>query len=171
MSPEITLGTAVRDKVTGYEGFVTEQLEHFSGCTTYRVEPDAGETNRMNHEDLEENRLTYDHAGKEDIMPDDAMETSVDVEVGNLARDTLSGFTGIVQIIQYRGFGAARAFLQARSEMDTDEEQDYMAVDLVQLEVLAEGMADSVEELDDLDPEDAGPVENASNLMETLPSQ
>lgn len=43
MTTSITLGSKVRDVVSGFEGIVTARYEFLYGCTRYNVQPRVGD--------------------------------------------------------------------------------------------------------------------------------
>lgn len=160
MEDNFELGQTVRDKVTGFEGAIVADADHYAGCRTFRVETES-DSGGTTSERFDEDRIE-DSARRSNI---DVPETSDDVlgniELGNRVRDTATGFEGIAITLVDRAFGVPWVLIQKQ----TDEESpgsgfpDSKLIDATQLEVVDDGVADVRDEMiAELEDDDTGAV-------------
>lgn len=91
----IPFNAFVRDKVTGFEGFVICRVEHQHGCVRYSVQPTVKEDGK-----LPESR-TIDGPNLEILSPPDPdlrqpIERPNTFKLGVKAKDRLSGLEGVI---------------------------------------------------------------------------
>lgn len=73
----ISLGSKVRDRVTGFEGIATTRSSHISGCDTYWVTPGLTKEGKPgDSQAFDVNRL--------DVLKTGAIELHVDTEVSGV---------------------------------------------------------------------------------------
>jgi len=113
---DIKLGFRVRDRISGYEGIVTDIGTHITGCTRYGVMPD-------NHEDTTDRGSTeFFYGAQLEILSTetefvDAGEQAIQstsFELGNMVRDDITGFKGIATSITYNLYNCPRVAISLR---------------------------------------------------------
>jgi len=118
---DIGLGYRVRDKISGYEGIVTDIGTHITGCTRFGVMPD-------NHEDPTQRGSTeFFYGAQLEILSEnnDFAEdgedsvTDVDFELGDLVKDDVTGFEGIASTITFNLYNCPRVAIQPTLEKGT----------------------------------------------------
>ncbi len=90
----IAFGSLVRDKITGFEGFVTDRVEHMHGCVRYGVQPPLKDGQLPDAKFFDGPDLSIVAPPKNDLPP--AIKTTNALKLGVKVKDYLTGFTGIV---------------------------------------------------------------------------
>jgi len=160
MEDNFELGQTVRDKVTGFEGTIVADADHYAGCRTFNVQTEADDGTVVK-ERFDEDRLKDITRQANVAVPETDDDVLGDIELGNRVRDTATGFEGIAITLVDRAFGVPWVLIQKQ----TDEESpgsgfpDSKFIDATQLEVVDDGVADVRDDMiDDLEDEDTGAV-------------
>jgi len=99
---EIEHGYKVKDKVSGFVGIVTLIGEHISGCTRIGAYPVGEErTDRRGEQEFffEEQLEVLE---KHTEFTDFEVRTDTEFELGEVVEDEISGFEGVVSVINYK---------------------------------------------------------------------
>lgn len=152
------LGDEAQHQYTQTHGLVTGVAEHLTGCERVSVLPkhvDYGEhaEEEWYHVDELVFKQNDDFAHLDPVV-------DVDFDLGNTARDTVTGVEGIVAIIAYNLFNCPRAAVLP--ELSSDEQSygtDVEWFDAPRLEVVDEGVTEDFDELlEDADVSETGPI-------------
>ena len=102
---DILFNSLVRDKITGFEGFVILRVEHMNGCLRYGIQPKVDkEGKRPDFVVIDGPNLTIVDPPTDGL--EKTSETPNTFELGVKARDRLTGLTGIVTLrIKHRYSG------------------------------------------------------------------
>ena len=87
------LGKKAKDKITGFEGIITERIEHLYGCNTYGLTPQfLKDGKKLDNVWFDEGKLSLTGEGI------GSKESSSDFiyELGREAKDVITGFNGII---------------------------------------------------------------------------
>lgn len=153
---DIELGSVAKHRYTRTEGLVTAVSEHLTGCTRVGLRPSSHDNDHNDEEFYAIDAL--EHASYSDI--DHSVETDLDIELGNVVEDQVTGVEGIVVTVMHCLFNCPRVGVYP--SVDGDEQSyatDSEWFDAPRLEVVDEGING---EFDDLaasdDPSESGPV-------------
>lgn len=116
----ISLGDYVRDGISGFEGYVTIIGEHLTGCTRIQLSGGKFEDNgRTGEKDFYyPDQLTV-LDGQFGVSHDPI--TSTDFHLGQSVRDEISGFEGVVVVINYDLFNCPQCLVQPIDHTNTTE--------------------------------------------------
>jgi hypothetical protein len=90
----IPFGSLVKDKVTGFEGFIVCRIEHMNNCVRYGVQPGVDEEDQLPEcKFIEGPNLKVVSPPREDLPL--AIKTPDTFKLGAKVKDRLTGFTGI----------------------------------------------------------------------------
>jgi len=90
----IPFGSKVRDKITGFTGFVVVRIEHMNNCVRYGVQPPLNKEKQLPEEKIFDGpNLEVTAPPKSDLSQ--AIENPNAFELGVKVKDLLTGFTGI----------------------------------------------------------------------------
>lgn len=123
---DIQHGYRVEDTISGFEGIVTLIGDHISGCTRFGVHP-VDDSKRGSQEFFFEEQLEV--VDQETDFVDFDVETDVHFELGDVVYDEVTGFRGVVTVINYKLWNSPKVHIQSSSETATTEEQDSMWLD------------------------------------------
>jgi len=91
----IPFGSLVRDRVTGFKGFVVARIEHMNDCIRYEVQPSVDKAGQLPESKcLEGPNLEIAALPKHKLPP--AFQTPDVFNLGIKARDVVTGFTGVL---------------------------------------------------------------------------
>lgn len=139
----ITLGSIVRDPVTGLEGTVTCRCELLSGTTQYAVQPKAKDGMAENSVFVDENLLEVIDPGVSGKHT--PADPTVTVEVGNEVEDKITGIKGVAIDKTTYINGCVYFGVLSKAEEGKVEAPKPLHVDHKRLKVLGKGMAREVE--------------------------
>lgn len=91
---DILLGSTVRDKITGFQGFAVTCLEYMNNCLRFEVQPPIKDGELPEAKVFDGPDLEIVSPPKDDLPP--AVKTPNEFQLGVKAQDVLTGFTGIV---------------------------------------------------------------------------
>ena len=166
---EIGLGMIVADRVSGFEGVVTLIGEHITGCTRYGVYPtDVSVTDRGKHEFFAESQLEIvDDNSK---FADEAAEaiTETEFELGQVAKDEVTEFEGVISVINYKLWNCPSINLQSKQEADESQWYDDTRLEMVSEEAVFE--FDKRVEPEEQSEHNTGPVGDHGGRQLSAPS-
>ncbi|WP_153952936.1 hypothetical protein [Halosegnis longus] len=149
------LGRYAQDTVTGFHGVITAVSEQYPGCTIINVERELDRPD-MSTESMFKNRFRFD-LGEQKIPPatDNLLEEK-NITLGTRVRHTVSGFEGVVTIIQHDLESVTHVSVMLSPEDDDAAPPETKSVDLHLLERVDDGMEAEFEDLVDSDDDDGG---------------
>lgn len=163
---KIQLGQKVQDRISKFTGIVTKAGTHITGCERFGVRPVGEEVT--------------DHRGEEEFFHPQQLnileeETDFSEEgrvgyvdhgftIGERVRDDISGFEGVICVINYRLWNCP-SFLVYATASTTDEEPETCWCDSSQVSSV-EGR--DVTHVNDSPNEN--PPENTGSMMDSAPS-
>ena len=105
----VKLGKYAQDKVTGFKGTITAYCKHLYGCDTYLLQPDLDKDGKMAKSHwLDEGRI--------EILGEKIQHEKTDLgykfELGQKARDKITGFEGIITACCVEMFGCDTYIVQ-----------------------------------------------------------
>jgi heat shock protein HspQ len=117
---DIQLGQKVQDKISGFTGIVTKAGNHLTGCERYGVYP-AGEevSDRRGDEEFffsDQLEVVEDDTEFRDDGEDGYV--SHEYELGQRVEDRVTGFEGVVTVINYRLWNCPSIHIQSTSDAD-----------------------------------------------------
>lgn len=143
----IKLGSKVQDQITGFKGIAIQRLDQLNGNTQIAIQPES-EDGRTYPEAMFIDHHTIvaigDGVSKKQIDPPE-----VNIKLGQKVRDKASGFTGIaIQKATYiNGCVSFAVIPPVRKESLLDNVPDACYIDHTRLEVVSNGIAESVPEI------------------------
>jgi len=102
------LGKLGRDKVTGFEGIIFGKVIHLFGCTRYELKPKVREGKLKKTESFDEHSVEVIGEGitVEESKREKLGGKSLDIPLGKLGRDKVTGFEGIIAAKGIHLFGS-----------------------------------------------------------------
>lgn len=161
----IKLGQLVEDEISGFLGIVTTAGDHLTGCERFGVQA-VGDTgsSRMDEEFFYEDQLTV--VEEETDFTDDSEKFYLDhdFELGNRVRDEVTGFEGVVSVINYKLWNVPSVCIKS-TESRSDEKPENFWVDLNRITEVSgyDCTGEFGEEYQDSPVEETGPVSDSRN--------
>ena len=102
---EISFGSLVQDKVSGFKGFVVFRVEHIHKCVRYGVQPEIDKEGKLPEiKNIDGLDLEIIAPPKADLSP--AVKTPNTFKLGVKVKDLLTGLTGVAVLrVKYRHAG------------------------------------------------------------------
>ena len=131
----IQFGSTVRDKITGFTGFVVVRIEHMNNCVRYGIQPPLNKEGQLPEDKV------FDGPDLEIIAPPKsefslATENPNAFELGVKVKDILTGFTGIAVLRIKNKHSGDRYGIQPPMnkkgeipELRTFDEEDLVQID------------------------------------------
>ena len=166
MVDEVSLGQTVKDEVTGIEGTVTGVSDHLSDCQTAQIEYEQAGSRQSMH--LPITRLVITEIDDNGLVDDDGTASLDRLELGQLVRDRITGFTGIITMTGRHIDEATKVYVRPA---EVDEDGDYpsgQTLHATEVEVIDEdGVQAEAEEMVEAMPESAaGPVAELESVTD-----
>jgi len=119
---EIEHGYRVQDSISGFTGIVTVIGEHISGCTRIGVYPvgDGQTAQRGEQEFFFEEQLEVLDEDTEYTQYD--VQTDTEFELGDVVVDELTGYSGIISVINYKLWCCPCALVYSTSDGEVESE-------------------------------------------------
>ena len=126
MAVKFNLGVRLKDKITGISGVAVGYYFHLNGCQYIEIEPDAKEGARVETVYLPEERFVLSAKLADDLNADIDNITDIKVpdittchvKLGDLCKDTLSGYTGHAILIQIPLYGVGRVAIEPKLDKE-----------------------------------------------------
>lgn len=139
---EFELGEQVRDRISGFEGVVAAISHHLTGCTRIGVDP-MGKDNTTRRGDTEFFFEAQLETMGDSFTVSDEPVRSVDFEMGETVRDTVTNVEGVVSTVTFNLMNCPRVAIQPVD--DATEALDREWVDAPRIEVVGEGVSATFE--------------------------
>jgi hypothetical protein len=149
---EFPLGAVVEDVQTGLSGVVIAISEHITRCERYGVQPDSGTGSKRPSEQFyysDELKMLKDPEDGPFAEQAENATTDVEIELGQVAQDDISGARGYVTTITYQLLNCPRVAIRPATT-DPTETKDRQFFDTPRMRVVNDGVAD---EYDGLTPQ------------------
>jgi len=145
LNEDIQLGYKVRDRISGFEGIVTDIALHISGCTRFGVYP-IDNSDRGSQEWFYGTQLKVQNANT-DLTPDAADSiTESQFTVGEKVRDEITKIEGYVTTITFDIYNCPQIGIKPTSS-DRKESADKVWADEPHVESIDDGMIEKFEPL------------------------
>lgn len=160
---DIELGDFVEDRITETEGYVTTIGYHLTGCTRIGVEPAISRGTRGDE--------TFFYEDEVDVTGENYLErfdvdlepvTNADISIGQRVQDGVTGFEGVVSVINYQLFNCPHIRIQSTGDIE-----DAEWIDLPRIEVVNEGVEGEYEDLQYYPTGRTGANEDAGQRLTT----
>jgi len=131
------LGDKVKDRVTNYTGIVTSIAFHLSGCERYGVETTSGKrSDRGEREYFFDSQLMRIEKKNGDFKPChlDNLDINTNLELGQIVKDKITGFEGVVTVINFKMWNCPYINVQSLENPDSDQWFDETLLESVDAE-------------------------------------
>lgn len=154
---EIGLGMHVRDRISGYEGIVTDVGYHLTGCVRLGVMPvDTGKTSHRGDTEFfypDQLEIVHEETEFTEAAENALTREDVDFWLGDCVEDSVTGFRGVASTITVNLYNCPRVAVQPRVGSDTilpggdDVDVDREWFDTPRVSHLNAGVSDEFEDL------------------------
>lgn len=110
---DVQLGQRVVDTISGYEGVVTTVGDHLTGCTRIGCVPTKEDKNPNSESFFYEDQLELN-----DVVVDVEVEDESDFETGQPVIDVVTGFKGVVAVINFKLYNCPQILVQSTEDAD-----------------------------------------------------
>jgi len=114
---DVQLGQRVVDTISGYEGVVTTIGDHLTGCTRVGCSPTEEDKSPNAESFFYEEQLNTEEQFIDDVDVEDESE----FETGQPVIDVVTGFKGIVSVVNYKLYNCPQILVQSTEEADESE--------------------------------------------------
>lgn len=154
---DIEIGDYVECRISGAEGIVVTIGDHITGCTRIGVRPDPERDSREDEKFFYDGELNVTGANYRtnfDLGYD--VQTETDFTIGERVKDDITGFEGVITVINYKLFNCPCARVQSVDDVDEGH-----WIDVPRLESVDEGVSEDYGFLQEEDGGSTGPVEDS----------
>ncbi|MDO8424813.1 MAG: hypothetical protein Q7S70_02640 [bacterium] len=93
---DVPLGSTVRDKITGFEGFAFARLEYMNNCVRFEVQPPVKDGDLPESKVFDGLDLEVMSPPKDGLPP--VIKTPNNIRLGAKVKDVLTGLTGVAVV-------------------------------------------------------------------------